>query len=210
VGAEAMLRRSRSSFIPRVCRLHVVFALLASVAMLFAPALPASFADGPEPPSEKTLNFEDAVLHMRFPNNWKAKGQGSSFNIAPEDGIVYDTKGRQSVAYGIVLDLFAASDTIGKKLSLDDATGQLIQKLMRGNRNLQVSGPGEHIRVDGRESVSTHLTNDSPAGGKETDWMVTAKQEDALLYFVFVAPDAAFPTYETTFKSILASVRWRH
>lgn len=204
-----MLPRFRSSFVPRVCRLNVVFALLASAALLFSPVLPVSFADGPEPPSEKTLKFEDAVLEMRFPNNWKAKGQGASFNIAPEDGIVYDTKGGQSVAYGIVLDLFAASDTIGKKLSLEDATGQLLQKLMRGNRSLHASGPGEHIKVDGRDSLSTHLTNDSPAGGKESDWMVSTKQEDALLYFVFVAPDAAFPTYETTFKSILASVRWR-
>jgi hypothetical protein len=180
------------------------------MALLFALIPIVSPADGPEPPSQKTLKFEDAILEMRFPNNWKAKGQGASFNIAPEDGMVYDTKGGQSVAYGIALDLFVASDTIGKKLSLDDATGQLIQKLMRGNRNLHVSGPGEHIKLDGRDSVSTHLTNDSPAGGKETDWMVTTKQEDALLYFVFVAPDAAFPTYETTFKTILASVRWRH
>jgi hypothetical protein len=180
------------------------------MALLFALIPPVSLADGPEPPSEKTLNFENAVLRMRFPNNWKAKGQGGSFNIAPDDGIVYDTKGGQSVAYGIVLDLFAASDTIGKKLSLDDATGQLIQKLMRGNRNLHASGSGEHIKVDGRDSISMRLTNDSPAGGRESDWMVTTKQEDALLYFVFVAPDAAFPTYEPTFKSILASVRWRH
>jgi len=26
-----------------------------------------------------------AYLRMRFPNNWKAKGQGSSFNIAPDE-----------------------------------------------------------------------------------------------------------------------------
>jgi hypothetical protein len=205
-----MLRRFRSPVIPRFLRLRAVFWLLASAALLFAPALPLSSADGPEPPSEKTLNFENAVLRMRFPNNWKAAGQGSSFNIAPADGIVYDTKGGSSVAYGVVLNLFSASDTIGRKLSLDDATGQLIQSLMRANRNLHVSGPGEHMKVDGRDSVSTHLTNDSPAGGKESDWLVATKQEDALLYFVFVAPDAAFATYENTFKSIIASVRWRH
>ena len=205
-----MQRQFRSPVIPQLLRLRAILALLASVASLFAPALPVSSADGPEPPSEKTLNFENAVLRMRFPNNWKAVGQGSSFNIAPADGIVYDTKGGQSVAYGVVLNLFAASDTIGRKLSLDDATNQLIQSLMRTNRNLHVTAPGEHMKVDGRDSVSTRLSNDSPAGGKETDWMVTTKQEDALLYFVFVAPDAAFPTYESTFKTIIASVRWRH
>jgi hypothetical protein len=137
-------------------------------------------------------------------------GQGSSFNIVPDNGMVYDTKGGSSVAYGVVLNLFAASDTIGRKLSLDDATGQLIQSLMRANRNLHVSGPGEHMKLDGRDTVSTHLTNDSPAGGKETDWLLATKQEDAVLYLVFIAPDSAFSAYEPTFKIMIASLRWRH
>ena len=190
-----MLPRFRSSFIPRVCRLHVVFALLAAAALLLAPALPASFADGPEPPSEKTLNFEDAVLRMRFPNNWKAKGQGASFNIAPEEGIVYDTKGGNSVAYGIVLDLFAASDTIGKKLSLDDATGQLIQKLMRGNRNSHVSRSGR-THQSGRPRSRIKLISPTilRRGGKETGLDGDhAKQEDALLYFCVRGPGRGLP-----------------
>jgi len=47
----------------------------------------------------------------------------------------------------------------------------------------------EAIRVDGATALSTYLSNDSPIGGRETDWLVTLECRDGLLFIVFTAPE---------------------
>jgi hypothetical protein len=51
------------------------------------------------------------------------------------------------------------------------------------------------------------LSNDSPAGGQETDWLVTVLQPQGLVSFLCVAPKAVYPDYEKTFTAVLDSVR---
>jgi hypothetical protein len=51
------------------------------------------------------------------------------------------------------------------------------------------------------------LTNDSPVGGPETDWLVTVLQPQGLVSFLCVTPKAAYPEYERKFMAILDSVR---
>jgi hypothetical protein len=52
------------------------------------------------------------------------------------------------------------------------------------------------------------LSNDSPAGGQETDWVITVLRPEGLVYFVCVAPQAAYKSYDKTFSSIFDSVRF--
>jgi hypothetical protein len=63
------------------------------------------------------------------------------------------------------------------------------------------------IRVAGKTALSKMLANDSPAGGREKDWLVTILIPDGLLYFVFVAPEGDFPDYQRAFQQILSSVK---
>ena len=100
-----MPRWFRSSTGLRPLRFRALFVFTATVALFSASIFLLRAADGPEPPSQKTLAFENLILRMRFPDNWKATGQGSSYNIAPDDGMVFDTKGGSSVAYGVVMNL---------------------------------------------------------------------------------------------------------
>ena len=52
------------------------------------------------------------------------------------------------------------------------------------------------------------LANDSPAGGKETDFLITVlRSSNELLYFVMVAPAKDVPQYRNTFNQVLDSVR---
>ena len=64
------------------------------------------------------------------------------------------------------------------------------------------------IRVGGKSALSKILTNDSPLGGRETDWLVTVLRPEGLLYFVFVAPEQEFADYQNAFQQILNSVRF--
>jgi hypothetical protein len=59
--------------------------------------------------------------------------------------------------------------------------------------------------------MAMELTNDSPAGGRETDWLVTVLRPNGLLYyFVGVAPERDFSRYRTTFEQMIGSVRFNN
>jgi hypothetical protein len=58
-------------------------------------------------------------------------------------------------------------------------------------------------------ALSTDPSNESPLGGRETDWLVTVPRPEDLLFLVFVAPDCDFQSYNHTFQVMLDSVRFR-
>jgi len=66
-----------------------------------------------------------------------------------------------------------------------------------------------HVRLNSQPGLSTYLSNDSPAGGQETDWLITVLRPSGLYYFVCVAPQNAYDDYDKTFASILDSVRFQ-
>jgi hypothetical protein len=94
--------------------------------------------------------------------------------------------------------------------TLNSATSQVIQDLQKSNPSMKITRQGEHLRVNGQPGLSTYLSNLSPAGGQETDWVVTVLRPGALVYFVCVAPQPAYDNYDKTFSSILDSVRFAH
>ena len=90
---------------------------------------------------------------------------------------------------------------------LEQATNQLVQELRLSNRNMRVVRSHEDISVNGNDALSTYLSNDSPIGGRETNWLVTVQRPEGLLFLVFTAPDRDFQSYESTFQQMLYSVR---
>ena len=65
----------------------------------------------------------------------------------------------------------------------------------------------ERVKLNGEAGLSTYLSNESPVGGQETDWLVTVLRPQGLVSFLCVAPKDAFPEYEKTFTAMLDSVR---
>jgi hypothetical protein len=51
------------------------------------------------------------------------------------------------------------------------------------------------------------LSNDSPVGGQETDWLITVMHANGVLSFLCVAPQTAYSDYDKTFSAILDTVR---
>jgi len=94
-------------------------------------------------------------------------------------------------------------------MSLEEATDRLIEDLRLSNQGMRIIRSPEDIRVNGERALSTDLSNDSPLGGRETNWLVTVPRPEGLLFFVFVAPDRDFQSYNHTFRIMLDSVRFR-
>ncbi|MBI4459005.1 MAG: M48 family metalloprotease [Acidobacteria bacterium] len=166
----------------------------------------------PERPSGRFATFQGSLLRMNYPDNWQAFEQGNAVTIAPRGGVVDDGRGNQGVAYGVVVNLFSLSDRYGRQLqprsgSLEQATDQLIEDLQRSNPDLRVLRSYQRINVGGERALSTFLSNASPLGGVETNWLVTVQRPQGLLFIVFTAPERDFRNYEGVFREMLYSVR---
>jgi len=174
----------------------------------------------PEWPSDRFKSFQNSLLQIDYPDNWQAYGQGDAASIAPRGGLVDDGKGNQALAYGAIVNIYEPhSDRYDQQqlqprgygqdsgTSLEEATDQLVQEFRQSNRNMRVIRNHERIQVDGERALSTYLSNDSPIGGRETDWLITLQRPEGLLFIVFTAPDRDFQGYESTFQQMLYSVR---
>jgi hypothetical protein len=177
----------------------------------------------PDWPSERLVSVENSLLRISHPDNWQSRGQGDALTITPREGLVDDGQGNQALAYGVIVNIFeprpggyeqqlqgggygrgSAEDAA---MRLDQSTDQLVQEMRLSNRNMRVIRYREVITVDGERALSTYLSNDSPIGGRETDWLVTMERPDGLLFLVFTAPEREVQRYEGAFHQMLRSVR---
>lgn len=174
-------------------------------------------------PSERFVDVENSLLRIRHPDNWKAYGQGDAMTITPRDGLISDGHGNQALAYGVIVNIFEPRrDSYGQQLQgpgygqgtqreaatrLDQSTDLLVQELRLSNRNMRVIRYREVITVANNRALSTYLSNDSPLGGRETNWLVTVERPDGLLFLIFTAPEREFQSYENAFHQMLRSVQ---
>ncbi len=164
---------------------------------------PASAASAvPAPPSGNSVDYQGNGYALKVPENWKKYEDNGSVTFAPDGGI--SQKG--GLAYGMIVSVNQVQADTGEH-ALENATRSLIQELSKTNPGLQVTRDPARVQLNGQPGLSTYLSNDSPAGGQETDWLVTVLQPQGLVSFLCVTPKATYPEYEKTFTAILDSVR---
>jgi hypothetical protein len=164
----------------------------------------------PAPPSVNFAAYQASSYTLKYPDNWKKypDSSGGGVSFAPEGGVVDDGSGHSALAYGLIVGVGKAQGDPHDWSALDKATREVLQGLMQSNPNMKISRQTERVRLNGQPGLSTYLSNDSPVGGQETDWVITTLRTEGLVYFVCVAPQSAFSNYDRTFSSILDSVRF--
>ena len=167
-------------------------------------------ASAPAPPSRGLSEYQASSYRLKYPDNWKKypDSQGSGVSFAPEGGVLDDGTGHSALAYGLIIGVSQTAGDPNDGNALNHATNQVIQDLQKSNPSMKITRQGEHLRLNGQPGLSAYLSNVSPAGGQETDWVVTVLRPEGLLYFVCVAPQSAYDKYDKTFSSILDSVRF--
>ncbi len=163
----------------------------------------------PEQPSDRFLSFENETLRMRYPENWRYNGQGSAVSFVPEGGVVDDGRGHAALAYGVIVNVFEPHHDRADRITLEEATDQLIDDMRHSNPAMRVARRRERVRLAGERALSTYLYNDSPTGGREIDWLVAVLRPEGLVYFVCVAPEREYDDYDRTFETMLGTVRLR-
>jgi predicted Zn-dependent protease len=165
-----------------------------------APADKQTSSQRPQPPSRRMTDFQMSGIQLRYPDNWKAAVQGTNVTIAPPGGLI-----QGNLAYGLIIDVFKPQNA----RNLDEATSQFLESLRKDNPSVRIVRSRITTRLDGLAAQRTELTNDSPAGGQETDTVVTVTRGGDLLYFVQVVPVKDSAEYQTAFQAIMDSVRLR-
>jgi beta-barrel assembly-enhancing protease len=172
-----------------------------SLPVVKTPPVSAASA-APAPPSGNFVDYEGGAYALRVPENWKKYEDNGNVTFAPDGGISQN----RSLAYGMMVSVNQVQADPSEH-ALENATQALIQELAKTNQGLKITREPGSVRLNGQPGLSTYLSNDSPAGGQETDWLVTVLQPQGLVSFLCVAPRAAYPEYEKTFTAVLDSVR---
>jgi hypothetical protein len=170
-----------------------------------------------ELPSGRTLLYRARDLQFRYPENWNVDDQADGIYVMPEGGMVAG-----GLAYGMRIATFepssgglfgrtpfAVPNTQPADTTLSRATDELLDDLRRSNPNMRVVRSNQNRRVDGGAAMTVEITNDSPLGGQETNWLVTTlRPSGTLYYFVGVAPQRDFNRHLPAFEQMVASVRF--
>jgi len=162
----------------------------------------------PPPPSANATSYQNASVSLQYPDNWKQfGGDESGATFGPEGGVVNDGSGHGALAYGLTVGTEKGPVVDGN--SFENATQQLISELQKTNPNMKVTRAAQSVKLNEQPAMSTYLVNDSPGGGKETDWIITVARPEGIVYFVCTAPQAEFDTYRKACGAVLDSVRFR-
>jgi predicted Zn-dependent protease len=157
----------------------------------------------PTLPSANFIHYDGKRFTLNYPDNWQVQHDEDSVVLFPQGGMVTGAEGETAQAYGAAVSLYAPQQG---NWGLVDATQELINSMRQSNPQmhvLQQSG----LNLRGNPAVSTLLQNDSPIEGqRETDHLVTVRQGDAVLTFIFMAPAGAFESYAPAFDKILQSI----
>ncbi len=162
----------------------------------------------PARPSSNFRTHNATNVSVSHPDNWQAYGEEQAFTLAPEGGIV-QSGNAEALAYGAIMDVYKLNAGSSSGANLKNATDELIRELQSSNSAMHMSKDQGQVRVGGQTGLSRIFTNNSPVGGRETDWLVTVLRPEGLVYFIFVAPEKDFGDYQRTFQQILSSVRFR-
>ena len=171
----------------------------------------AGAAAPPPPPSSNFAAYEANSYTIKYPDNWKKypDSNGGGVSFAPEGGVLDDGSGHAALAYGLIVGVAQIQGDPKDSNALENGTRQVLQDLQKSNPKMKIQRQGERVRLNGKPGLSTYLINDSPAGGLETDWIITVLRPEGLYSFICVAPQSAYSNYDKTFSSILDSVRFK-
>ena len=162
----------------------------------------------PRLPSRNFRVFDAGSYRIQYPDNWEVHRKGTCGQvIAPPEGIV-GSREAPGIAYGALVSIFEPEPDENGRVSLYQASSQLIQQLQHSNPGMRVISRRQRTWVGRQRGVSLTLQGRSPVrGGNERDWLVSTLRPDGTLwYIVFVAPEQDFGALRPTFERMLDSV----
>ncbi len=149
-------------------------------------------------------SYNGSGFRISHPEGWNASAQENTVLIAPQQGVMND-----GIAYGVMISVLEPQEQRGVRLTLSEATRQLLEQLAQQNPDMRRSGGTRSITINGIGADSITLSNKSPLPGEtEIDWLVTMWRPDGMLFYViFIAPERDFNRLKPSFDQMLNSLQ---
>jgi beta-barrel assembly-enhancing protease len=169
-------------------------------------------SDGARPalPSRRLRSLNTELFGIQYPDNWQVYGEGTStITLVPPEGVV-QLGNSPALAYGAIISIFEPLPEPGRRLSLENATAQLVRDLQRSNADLRVASRPRTFRgPNGEQMMSLSATGRSPLQNQdEANLIVTTFRPEGLWYVVFIAPESEYQAWEPSFQQMLNTVRF--
>jgi hypothetical protein len=166
----------------------------------------AGVRSGPvDPPASEWRSYQPGnFLRISVPANWQQIDSGDMVTYAPDGGFVETADGHSAVTHGLQVGV-----TQGNGASLQQSTEQLLQSFARTNPSLRRLGGYSRTSIDGRQGLTTTLSNVSEASGESEAVNLTTVplQDGTVLFLIGVAPQDEARTYLDTFSRVRLSLR---
>lgn len=159
---------------------------------------------GPQTDTGGFQQLQNSRFALAYPAGWQAFNDqnGGSVTLAPRQGLV-ETNHGISIGYGAVVSYYSSQSK-----DLSTATQELVKRLQSTNEGMRVRSRARQVNVSGSPGMITQLSSQSPAGGAETDYLLTVARPEGLFYMVFVAPAQQFGQLRSTFEQMIQSIRF--
>jgi len=144
-------------------------------------------------------------IRMQVPSNWRQLNSGSgTVTYAPQGGYVRTEDGQSAFTHGLELGVVQTDGG-----SLQQNTDQLLQMFARGNPDLRRQNGYSRTTIDGRQGLTTTLSNVSEVTGAPEAVNVSTTQlsDGSLLFLLGVAPSDEAQTYFNTFGRVRQSIQ---
>lgn len=159
-----------------------------------------------ERPSGNWRTVEPAsFIRLQVPSNWRqVNNDGGTVMYSPQGGVVQNQSGQSAFTHGLELGVMQADGG-----SLQRNTDQLVQMFARSNPDLRKQSGYSRTTIDGRQALTTTLSNVSEVTGqREAINLSTVQLSDgSVLFLLGVAPSDEAQTYFNTFGRVRQSVQ---
>ena len=169
-----------------------------------APVIPK-----PEDPSVNLTLLQYGKVSLSYPANWKNYSKKNTLVLLPHGGVVDPGNGQGALAWGVIGGLEQVHKKASASDALQEATHKIITALLKENEGMEITQQPAGTNVGGLPALSTYFGNDSPAGGREKDWLITVLAPQGLYYYICVAPEADYARFQPAFQLIVDSMHFQ-
>jgi hypothetical protein len=152
-----------------------------------------------ERPSVQMRTYSNSGLSLRVPDNWREFSTNSQVAFAPEGGF-----GDQGITHGVMLGVEQTNSR-----DVYQATQDYIDSLLQSNTYLRQQGTINRTTQAGRAGNVVPLSGRSSVTG-ETEVVTvytTILSNGVLVYLATVSPQSEAYQYDSTFRSVVDSLR---
>ena len=137
-------------------------------------------------------------------HRWQEQRDQSSVWFGPAAGSG-SMNGNSVYTHGVSVGTYQA-----RNRSLQQATDEFIRSLEQRSTDIRSRGGYQRTNLAGRNAESISLTNRNETTGRTEiiDVVTTQLRNGDLLYFISVAPENDYTTYQRVFQNILRSIEF--